>query len=237
MKASASDLPAHDIVDGWARRIEICALIAAGALLVANINHIVIAGLWSHWWSPLVLVAAALAADLISGVVHWAADTWFSETMPMLGRRFLRPFRVHHVNPDDFLRRDPIDCNGDVAMLNVPILLGALLLPDSAAGGAVSLGLAAFAVISLPTNQVHQWAHMPSPPPVIRWLQRRGVILSIEAHARHHHAPYVANYCIATGWCNRWLTAVDFFPICERLITRATGLRPRADERAFVDRW
>ena len=77
---------------------------------------------------------------------------------------------------------------------------------------------------------------MPSPPPVIRWLQRHGFILSIEAHARHHNEPYVANYCIATGWCNRWLTAVDFFPMCERLITRVTGLQPRADERTFVNR-
>jgi hypothetical protein len=29
---------------------------------------------------------------------------------------------------------------------------------------------------------------------------------------------------------------VDFFPMCERLITRVTGLQPRADERAFVNR-
>jgi TMEM189-like protein len=139
MKAIASDLPAHDIVDGWTRRIEICALIAAGTLLLANIDRIVVTGLWWHWCSPLLLLAAALAADLISGLVHWIADTWFSETMPFLGRRFLRPFRVHHVNPEDFLRRDAIDCNGDVAMLNVPILLVALLLPETGPGGAVSL--------------------------------------------------------------------------------------------------
>jgi hypothetical protein len=237
MKAIASDLPAHDVVDGWTRRIEICALLAAGALLLANINHIVATGLWWHWWSPLVLIAAALAADLVSGLVHWTADTWFSETMPFLGRRFLRPFRVHHVNPDDFLRRDAVDCNGDVAMLNVPILLVALLLPEAGPSGAVSLALTAFATISLPTNQVHQWAHMPSPPSFVRWLQRRGIILSVEAHASHHREPYVANYCIATGWCNRWLNAAGFFPTCERLITHVTGLQPRADEQAFVDRW
>ena len=62
-------------MDGWTRRIEICALIAAAALLLANINHIAVAGLWSHWWSPVVVVLATLAADLVSGVVHWTADT------------------------------------------------------------------------------------------------------------------------------------------------------------------
>jgi len=169
--------------------------------------------------------------------VHWGADTWFSETMPVLGRRFLRPFRVHHVNPDDFLRRDFIDCNGDVAMLNIPFLTVALMLPGSTIGWATSLALLTFAIVSLPTNQVHQWAHMPSPPPLVQWLQRQGVILSTEAHGSHHCAPYVANYCIATGWCNRWLTAIDFFPVCERLITRVAGLQPRADEHTFAERW
>ena len=237
MKDATTPLPGHDVVGGLTRAVETCSLAAAGVLLVANIAHAFTSDLLLHWWSPLVVVAAALAADLVSGLVHWTADTWFSETMPVLGRRFLRPFRVHHINPDDFLRRDVIDCNGDVAMLNIPFLAIALLLPVSFAGGAVSLALMVFALVSLPTNQVHQWAHMPSSPQLVRWLQRHGIILSIDDHARHHQEPYVANYCIATGWCNRWLTAIDFFPRCERLITRVAGLRPRLDERAFADRW
>jgi ubiquitin-conjugating enzyme E2 variant len=231
-----SELPAHDVVRGWGRRLEVSSLGAAGVLLVANVIRIVDTAVWLHWWSPGVVLMAALAADFVSGLVHWTADTWFSETMPVLGRRFLRPFRVHHVNPDDFLRRDAIDCNGDVAMLNIPILVLALLLPSTGTEGVVSLALAAFAFVSLPTNQVHQWAHMSSPPCVIRWLQLRGVLLSIEAHARHHETPHVDNYCIATGWCNRYLTAMNFFPACERLVTCMTGLEPRMDERAFAGR-
>jgi plasmanylethanolamine desaturase len=163
MKA-ATVVPGHDVIGGLARAIEISSLIGAGILLVANIAHVVTARLVLHWWSPLIVLAAALAADLVSGLVHWTADTWFSETMPVLGRRFLRPFRVHHINPDDFLHRDVIDCNGDVAMLNVPILVIALVLPDTRLNGAVSLALVVFAMVSLPTNQVHQWAHMPMAP-------------------------------------------------------------------------
>ena len=237
MNDATTELPGHGVVGGVTRLLEVSSLVAALALLVANIAHVFTAGLLLHWWSPFVVIAAALAADLVSGLVHWTADTWFSETMPVLGRRFLRPFRVHHVNPADFLTRDVIDCNGDVAMLNIPLLAVALALPDTPTGMAVSLALLAFAAVSLPTNQVHQWAHMPSPPPLVRWLQRQGVILSSEAHARHHQEPYVANYCIATGWCNRWLTAVNFFPVCERVITRVVGLEPRVDEQTFVDRW
>jgi ubiquitin-conjugating enzyme E2 variant len=237
MRDATSGLPGHDSVDGLTKVIEVISLIAAGELIVANIAHVFLAGLLVHWWSPFVVVVAALGADLVSGLVHWTADTWFSETMPVLGRRFLRPFRVHHVNPDDFLRRGFVDCNGDVAMLNIPILMAALAMPQTMLGGAASLALTTFSLISLPTNQVHQWAHMPSPPPLVQWLQRRGIILSAQAHGSHHRAPYVANYCIATGWCNRWLTAIDFFPACERLIARVTGLRPRADEHSFAERW
>jgi ubiquitin-conjugating enzyme E2 variant len=236
MRRAAAELPGHDVVGGMTRALEIGSLAAAVTLLVANTARVFTEGLLLHWWSPLVVVAAALAADLVSGLVHWTADTWFSETMPVLGRRFLRPFRVHHINPADFLDRDLVDCNGDVAMLNIPVLVIALLQPDTALGGVASVGLLAFAAVSLPTNQVHQWAHMPSPPRMVRWLQRRGVILSSAAHAQHHDEPYVANYCIATGWCNRWLATIGFFPACERLVMRTTGLEPRADEQTVAER-
>jgi plasmanylethanolamine desaturase len=182
-----------------------------------------------------VIAAGAIGADLVSGLVHWSADTWGSESLPLVGRRFLRPFRVHHINPHDFLRRDTIDCNGDVAMLNVPIVTAALLADLSTTGGRIAAAaLTAFSAAALPTNQVHQWAHMTSPPAFVAWLQRRGAILGREDHRQHHCEPYVVNYCIATGWCNRWLTAISFFPALEHAITRATGLEPRGDEKRFA---
>jgi plasmanylethanolamine desaturase len=227
-------LPGHDAIGRRTRAIEISFIAAALVLLAANVARILTAGLLWQWWAPFVVIAAAFAADFVSGLVHWTADTWFSETMPVLGRRFLRPFRVHHINPDDFLRRGFVDCNGDVAMLTTPVFAASLLVPvTTELGAAVALALASFATTMLPTNQVHQWAHTPAPPAPVRCLQRIGVILSGEAHARHHQRPYVANYCIATGWCNRWLSAIDFFPACERVVTQVFGLVPRADEHSF----
>lgn len=83
------------------------------------------------------------------------------------------------------------------------------------------------------TNQVHQWAHQPRPPAVVRVLQSCRLILGREAHSRHHRPPYAANYCIATGWCNRPLAAIRFFRRLERAVTILTGLRPRQDDAAF----
>ena len=103
----------------WA--VELTCLVGAAALFLVDVFR-----LWTtvglHWWVPIVVVAAGVVADLGSGLVHWTADTWGSDTMPVIGPRFLRPFRVHHLDPQDFLRRGFVDCNGDVAMLTLPML-------------------------------------------------------------------------------------------------------------------
>jgi ubiquitin-conjugating enzyme E2 variant len=180
------------------------------------------------------LIAGALSADLISGLVHWTADTWGSEAMPFLGRRFVRPFRVHHVNPDDFLRRRFLDTNGDVAMLTIPFLLIAHALPlNTVIGHSVAAFLAAFSFVVLPTNQVHQWAHRTHPPRMVRSLQNCGLILSRRAHSRHHCAPYARNYCIATGWCNPILERIQFFRRLEQIVSAVTGLQAREDDAGF----
>ena len=76
------------------------------------------------------------------------------------------------------------------------------------------------------TSQFHRWAHTKNPPRVVGWLQRHGLILSQAHHARHHKVPFVANYCITTGWCDGVLTRVRFFPAMEWCVSRLTGLRP-----------
>jgi ubiquitin-conjugating enzyme E2 variant len=211
--------------------LEAACLLAAAALLVTNAARLAAASALFPWWTPCLVLAALLLADFASGMVHWGADTWGSERMPVLGRRFLRPFRVHHVNPDDILRRGFVDLNGDVALLTLPLLAGALLIPLSdAAGRLASVFCFALGASALPTNQIHQWAHRSDAPAWVRGLQRWGVILSRERHALHHSAPYTTHYCITTGWCNPAQTATDFFPKLERWISRATGLAPRSDD-------
>jgi ubiquitin-conjugating enzyme E2 variant len=238
MSGISTDLPAHDELTRTTRTLEVSFIVLAGLLLAANVGRLASEGVLFYWWSPLIVVASVFVADLLSGLLHWTADTWFEETMPVLGRRFLRPFRVHHANPQDLVRRGFIDCNGDTAMITTPVFALALVIPlTSDAMAAWSLGLAAVSAATLPTNQIHQWAHMPVAPAPAQWLQRRGLILTKHHHARHHEEPYVENYCITTGWCNRWLTAVKFFPRCEALVTKVFGLEPRADEHTFHERW
>jgi ubiquitin-conjugating enzyme E2 variant len=229
--------PRHDELGWVTRAIEIASMAAAGGLLLAQAIRFAGAPRWIEWWTPAAIVAGLIAADLASGVVHWFADTWGSETMPVLGRRLLRPFRVHHVNPCDFLRRDFIDTNGDVSMVIIPFLLPGFVLPlDSAVGRAATVFLAAMSLAAIPTNQVHQWAHMPHPPKWVKRLQDCHVILSRREHLRHHAEPHATHYCIALGWCNGVLSATGSFRAIERMITRLTGIQPRADDAAFAVR-
>ena len=208
-----------------ARALEALSLAAALGLVGLHVARVVSTPQLRSWRLLALIAAAWVVADLVSGLVHWLADTWGSTSMPVLGRRFLRPFRIHHENPADILERDFIDCNGDVAMLACPLLIAAwCLAPSSLSVFAAALGAAA-----LPTNQVHQWAHQCAPPRPVRWLQERGLILSPETHARHHRDPHASHYCITNGWCNAPLEAIGLFRALERWITRATGRLPRSD--------
>jgi ubiquitin-conjugating enzyme E2 variant len=210
--------------------IELASVVAAAGLLAVLLARLAaVVGL--AWWLPLVIVAAGLTADLVSGLVHWAADTWGRETWPVIGERVLRPFRVHHVNPEDMLGRSFLDLNGDVALITLPILAAANLVPlDTEDGRVAAAFLTAWGAWALPTNQIHQWAHMPRPPRVVRALQRAGLVLAPRVHRVHHEAPYATHYCITTGWCNAWAARIGLFPALERAVTRLTGLVPREDE-------
>ena len=216
--------------------LETACLLAAAGLLLVNLVRLARASALFRWWTPFAILAALLLADFASGIVHWGADTWGSERMPVLGRRFLRPFRIHHLNPDDILRRGFVDLNGDIALLGLPLLVGGLLIPLSDAAGALAIVFCvSLGACGLPTNQIHQWAHRSEAPPWVRWLQRRGLILSRERHALHHAAPYTTHYCITTGWCNPALTVTRFFPTLEGWISRLTGLVPRSEDPVLAE--
>jgi plasmanylethanolamine desaturase len=210
--------------------VELASLIAAGGLLALLISRLALV-VGAAWWLPLAILAAGAVADLMSGIVHWAADTWGRESWPVVGPRVLRPFRVHHVNPDDMLGRGFLDLNGDVALLALPLLGAAWLTPLESVGQQVTAAFfTAWGAWALPTNQVHQWAHHPRPPRLVRWLQRARLILPPAVHRVHHAAPYATSYCITTGWCNPWTSRIGLFTALERLVTALTGLEPRQDE-------
>jgi hypothetical protein len=55
---------------------------------------------------PVVLgfIFAQFLVDFVSGILHWACDTWGEFTTPIVGPTLIRSFRMHHVDPQDITR-------------------------------------------------------------------------------------------------------------------------------------
>jgi ubiquitin-conjugating enzyme E2 variant len=194
------------------------------------------AGAW-----PLAVVGfgvGALVADAITGGVHWACDTWGSPRTRWLGPALIASFREHHRDPRAICRHDWVEVNREAALAAA---LGFALLGLPAArewsaerpmAHALLWSLLAFGGAA---NQIHRWAHARRVPRPVRWLQRSGLLLSAERHARHHRAPHTRSYCIATGWLNAPLDSIGFWRVLERAI-RCALPRRNGNEARGMDR-
>jgi hypothetical protein len=207
------------------RRIEVAAL-AAHLTLTALLVHRVVGIAGDRVVLLVAILAGVVAADLASGLVHWAADHYGSLKTPLFGKNLVRSFREHHADPEDITRHDFVQTNGDSAIFTLPYLLCAIVFTPAAARFANTFHIA-LALAVLLTGQIHRWAHMPAPPRVIIWLQRVRVILDREHHLRHHHGAHTTSYCITTGWLNALLDQSGFFRRLEALTERVLGLRPQ----------
>ncbi len=151
------------------------------------------------------LPAGWLAADLLSGLLHWTLDSFGSASTPLVGRAFIRPFREHHADPEAMTRHDFIETHGASCLAALPFLVAACAMPLDAwtwiLGQALLLCVALGALF---TNQCHKWAHLDesATPPAVRWAQRARLVLPREHHRLHHTAPFDSHFCMSSGWLN-----------------------------------
>src|SRR5262252_2366646 len=179
------------------RILEITAIVLFGVLLALLAVRVAAALGQAPWTLPVALVAAMIVADLLSGLVHWGADTWGTVQTPLLGGSLIRSFREHHVNPKSITHHDFIEANGNSCLVLLPVVALALVVPIAPS---VPWGLfaATFLVILCfflaATNEIHKRAHQDSPPPLFRALQRIHVILPATIHDIHHQSPFARYY-------------------------------------------
>lgn len=200
---------------GFGQRLVELGAIAAFVVLAA----------WSFWrfaaatqlgFVAIVIALVAmpagwLAADLLSGLLHWALDTFGSARTPFVGRAFIRPFREHHADPQAMTQHDFVETHGASCFAALPFLAAACVLPlDSWAWSLVQALLVFVGLGALITNQCHKWAHMDevATPKLVRWAQKRGLVLPPEHHWLHHSEPFNSHFCMSCGWFNRPLDAV-----------------------------
>jgi hypothetical protein len=167
------------------------------------------------WLIAVAIPLGVILGDFVSGIVHWAADTYGSEDMPVIGPSLVKPFRLHHVYPRDICTHGLIETTGNVCILAVPLLSVSLylmwLMPGSGLLAFSVVCLALMATATVATNQFHKWAHQERPSAFARWLQRKRLVLEPAHHKRHHTEPFNVNYCITNGWLNPLLNKLKFF--------------------------
>ncbi len=171
------------------------------------------------------LPAALFLADLLSAVAHWIGDTLPSET-PILGP-IVRPFRLHHVDPEAFRRHDVLQRNRNNCLAALPFVAFVYLAAPALyrTGGAFLSATLAMAAITLASaTQLHAWAHDDDAPRMVQWLQRCGALLSPDRHARHHWQAHDRSYGIVNGWSNGALDGLALFRRAETLATRLRHL-------------
>jgi ubiquitin-conjugating enzyme E2 variant len=182
-----------------------------------------------------IIIAAPVAwvvADLVSGLVHWFADTYGTDETPLFGPWLIRPFRQHHSYPRDICTHGLVLTIGNSCTLAVPFQAGLLYLltTDEEVSGTqafLSIGFNFFAAAMVTTNVLHKWAHAERTNRVVAFLQKLRLVLTIHHHELHHTQPFDSNYCITNGWLNPLLERIKFFRRLEAILGKA-GMKPAA---------
>lgn len=239
---------AKTLADGYTkekRAAEIVSLTVCYSLWL--VNFVTLARLFVHATGfnkgdALTAVVCAfmgvLYADFMSGVAHWALDTWGDCDTPVFGA-FIRSFREHHVNQVSITHHDYIETNGDNSMPVIPVMALLLIFKPAVDGEwlnnpmlHVFLLSTAFCVAF--TNQAHKASHERRQNWIVRKFMNAGLIMSPQHHRIHHSGDFSAYYCITTGWLNGPLDAIGFWRACEKFITATTGAMPRADDKKLL---
>src|SRR5262249_55211910 len=168
------------------RVVERIAIFAFFLLVLALVGKLWDSITRSPWLVLSAVLLAYLAADVLSGVVHWAGDSWGTPQWPVFGPSLIRPFREHHLDQTAITRHDFVETNGANCLLSIPVALAALLIPLEAEDNLALFSVAFLGSLILwvfATNQFHKWAHLEARPLWISSLQRLHLILPPAHHA------------------------------------------------------
>lgn len=179
------------------------------------------------WLAALAIPLALVLGDFVGGLVHWAADTYFSEDTPVVGPALVKPFRQHHIFPRDICTHTLVSMVGNVCILALPVLALCLYLLWVSQDGLLAFAILCTTLMTaatVATNVFHKWAHQEKSSAGVRWLQRMRLVLEPRHHQIHHTEPFEMHYCITNGWLNPLLNKIGFFRKLEGIL-RFLGIK------------
>jgi ubiquitin-conjugating enzyme E2 variant len=194
------------------------------------------------YWTIAALVLGTYVADFVSGLLHWAFDTWFSEDWTPV-RRMVLLVREHHIHPNRIFRyrlwHDAGVLSWFAFLVSAPIVARILALHTPAAPFDASLVLGAV-VASLEIVfmlEFHKCGHRLRRPTALRALQRMQMLLSPGQHLPHHSGFHDRNYCLITGIFDRTAGRLGAWRLLESLVSHLTGWVPRDNDRVWLRRY
>lgn len=210
----------------WTRIFEAVSIASFGAIWVTLAHQVATVAAADQlswmWWVAIPM--AYVATDFASGMFHWFCDSFFERDTPVIGKLLIEPFREHHRDPTGMTRHGFLElhgnnCFGAASLLGIFLAIG---VPAASPWGMFAyMFLVAFGVGVVLTNQCHKWAHdREHAAGWVKVLMSTGLILSTRHHDSHHSGDHTSGYCITTGWMNRLLDPIRFFPSAERVIRR-----------------
>ena len=190
-------------------------------------------------WFVAALLVGLFIADFLSGLVHWASDTWFDEIM---SERVVSIAREHHIYPyhiTGYGLRDYLGYSSwPAALLIGPVVL-ILMLPDTASDAAF---LAIFicteaAVFMVFGTYAHWLGHVRTRSRVVHFLRRCRFLISPDYHKVHHIGGRDVRYCVINGWANPICDRTRVWRGLEKLVHALTGAVPGRNDHEWSVRF
>ena len=170
-------------------------------------------------------IVTLAAIDFVSGLVHWAEDTFGTSKTPLIGKWIVIPNEIHHVDPVAFTRKNWWESSWDLLMATIIILIVAWLTNH------LTWHVWLFCFIGANANQLHKYAHLPPRrvPMLVQGLQKLRILQSARDHAEHHTNEKNTAYCVVTPYLNPILDKLLFWRGLERLTVPIFGAPRRED--------
>jgi ubiquitin-conjugating enzyme E2 variant len=165
------------------------------------------------------VVLCILAADFITGVIHWWEDTYGLPDMPIIGPAVIEPNIMHHLDQVHFTQHSVLYRNWQVFLAGAAGIVALWAAGWSQWQFTLTIALASMG------NEVHAWTHK-RPGRLGRLLQDMAIVITPHQHAKHHRPPFDTNFCTLTNVLNPLLDAVKFWWLAERAIA-LMGIEPK----------